>query len=215
MSKKQLYISMALAAVVVWILVTIRMNAVPYLDRLIAQYVENHVTPSIYTFALGITELGSRSFMMPFTIVVGLLLVWLFKDWVPGLFFAGGTLFSHLIGQLIKILVGRERPSILMEANAEGFSFPSGHSLTPVVCYGFLLFLLFIKIQSKSIRVVLQILFILLILSIGLSRIIINVHYLTDVIGGFAIGILFLISLRLMYKYVQTHRSKELPNRDR
>lgn len=208
MSKKHLYITLMLVIIIVTIIMAVRMHDVPYLDHLIAQYIENNVTPSMYGFALGITKLGSRSFLIPFTMIVGFLLVWLFKDWMPGLFFAGGTLFSHLIGKLMKILIGRERPSILVEANAEGFSFPSGHSLTPVVCYGFLLFLLLIKIKSKHVRVILQILVVLLILSIGFSRIVINVHYFTDVIGGFAIGTLFLSLLLLMYHYVQKYDSK-------
>lgn len=207
MSKKKIGMTF-LIVVIVWLVIMARMDFVPYLDHVISNYVEDHVGTSVYSLALNITELGSRSFLIPFTIIVGLLIVWLFKDWVPAIFFALGTLFSHLLGKFIKILVGRERPNILLEANAEGFSFPSGHSLTPVVCYGFLLFLLLIKIKSNRIRLLLQIVFVLLIILIGLSRIVLNVHFFTDVVGGFLIGLLFLVALIKMYSVVESHRQR-------
>src|SRR5690625_8012273 len=98
---------------------------------------------------------------------MSLFLWYLFRDWLAGFLFAGGTLGSHLLNTLIKGLVERERPRILLEANAEGYSFPSGHAMTSLVCYG--LFVYFIVKKSTSQKAVLsiKIAFALLVILIG------------------------------------------------
>lgn len=96
---------------------------------------------------------------------------------------------------MIKALVGRERPSISAALNAEGYSFPSGHAMIPMVCYGLIAYLLGKRMGSGKNRWLVQAMFGCLVLLIGISRFFINVHYLTDIITGFTIGFLFLFLL--------------------
>ncbi len=210
MNKKQSYIYLFLLAFIFilitdWI-VTIMKGEIPYVDRWTRNFVELVADSNTYTFARWITELGSKSFLIPFTIVMGLILIVLFRDWLPALLFASGTLISYLLNMLIKVLVGRERPSIFIEANAEGFSFPSGHSMITMVCYGFLMYLFAKKVSSTPIKIMIQASFSLLIFLIGISRYIINVHFLTDIIAGFTFGFMILLSLISLYEYVDKRR---------
>lgn len=95
-----------------------------------------------------------------------------------------------IITNLVKILVKRARPlNMLLEVS--GFSFPSSHSSVSVVVYGYLIILLnkYYRGKRKKNYIILCILFILL---TGLSRIYFGVHYITDVIRGFSLGIIFL-----------------------
>src|SRR5699024_5714558 len=117
-----------------------------------------------------------------------------FKDYRPALIFGLGTLFAHLLNKLIKTLVMRERPSISTLLDAEGYSFPSGHAMVSIVCYGLLAYFIMIKSQSVKWTRGIQIFFYSVIFLVGISRYILNVHFLTDVIGGFFIGFIVLMA---------------------
>ena len=68
-------------------------------------------------------------------------------------------------------------------------SFPSGHALGTVICYGFLAYLLIPKMPSLFWKWTLGIFILLIVLFEGFSRIFHGNHYLTDVLAGYALGI--------------------------
>ena len=76
-------------------------------------------------------------------------------------------------------------------AHGNGNSFPSGHSLGSIVCYG-AVFLVFLPAARGRWRTVFTTVIVALIALIGISRILLGVHYVSDVIGGWAIGITWL-----------------------
>src|SRR5699024_11306057 len=117
------------------------------------------------------------SFLIPFTLLVAIILWILCKDWLVALFFSGGTLLSHLLNMFIKNMVARERPSISVEANAEGFSYPSGHSMITMVCYGLLMYFLVRTIKNKKIGILVQIGFAFLFFFIFSSCYIIHIYF--------------------------------------
>ena len=77
--------------------------------------------------------------------------------------------------------------------NENGYSFPSGHSITSMVFYGYLIYLIYRYVDNKNIKVSLIIFLSLLILMIGFSRIYLGVHYTSDVLAGFLISVAYLI----------------------
>ncbi|MEI8363852.1 MAG: phosphatase PAP2 family protein [archaeon] len=90
--------------------------------------------------------------------------------------------FTELIFvYIIKHIISRTRPvnEIIQQTN---FSFPSGHAAISIVLFGFLV--VFFWNRKRYVSYLLGI----LILLIGFSRIYLNVHWLTDVIGGYLIG---------------------------
>jgi membrane-associated phospholipid phosphatase len=104
--------------------------------------------------------------------------------------FAGGG----LLNTVLKLVVHRPRPPY-----AAGFlhhaswSFPSGHAMGSLIGYGMLAYavtLLWIHRRSAQLSVVLVAA--LLIVAIGLSRLYLGVHYFSDVVGGYAAGVLWL-----------------------
>ena len=96
----------------------------------------------------------------------------------------------------------RERPSILVEANAVGESFPSGHAMISMVCYGILAYFLARGIKSRKQANSIYVLFSTVILLIGISRYIINVHYLTDIVAGYFFGCILLLFYIYFYEKV-------------
>jgi undecaprenyl-diphosphatase len=93
---------------------------------------------------------------------------------------------------VLKSLVGRLRPVVAHPiAHGTGDSFPSGHSLGSIVCYGAIL-LVFLPAARGRWRTAFVAVIGTLIALIGISRILLGVHYLSDVVGAWAIGITWL-----------------------
>lgn len=93
-----------------------------------------------------------------------------------------------VINQLVKFLVAKERPGILILDVENGFSFPSGHSMAALVFYGLLLYFILRFVRHKNRQVLLSFLCIAVILLVGVSRIYLGVHFFSDVVGGFLLG---------------------------
>jgi undecaprenyl-diphosphatase len=97
-----------------------------------------------------------------------------------------------VLDPVLKALVGRVRPVVAHPiAHGNGNSFPSGHALGSIVCYG-ALFLVFLPAVRGMSRRVLASVVVTLIVAIGVSRLLLGVHYLSDVVGAWALGITWL-----------------------
>src|SRR5204863_2443074 len=97
-----------------------------------------------------------------------------------------------ILDPILKSLVGRLRPVVAHPiAHGTGDSFPSGHSLGSIVCYGAIL-LVFLPAARGRWRPILITVIAALVALIGISRILLGVHYLSDVVGAWALGITWL-----------------------
>ncbi|MBU8857521.1 MULTISPECIES: phosphatase PAP2 family protein [unclassified Micromonospora] len=129
----------------------------------------------------------------PLRVAAVVLVVWLVRRgaprlavWVVVTMVAGG-----LLGALLKLLVGRDRPDLLAPvARAAGYSFPSGHALNATLAAGVLLlvFLPFVRASGRG-RVALWTAALLVTVVTGLSRIALGVHWISDVVGGWVLGV--------------------------
>jgi undecaprenyl-diphosphatase len=97
-----------------------------------------------------------------------------------------------VLDPVLKSLVGRLRPVVAHPiAHGTGASFPSGHALGSIVCYG-ALFLVFLPATRGVWRRVFTGGIVTLIALIGISRLLLGVHYVSDVLGGWALGVTWL-----------------------
>lgn len=109
-----------------------------------------------------------------------------------------------IINNLLKVIIARPRPNINRLVTETGYSFPSGHSITSMVFYGYLIYLIYKYIDNKKIKIPLIIILSLLIVIIGFTRIYLGVHYTSDVIGGFLLGVAYLIIfIGVSNKYIE------------
>lgn len=103
------------------------------------------------------------------------------------------SISSVIINNLIKIIVRRERPDYLRMVMEKSYSFPSGHAMISVLFFGSIIYL----VNKYNLKYKKLITFSLstFVLLVGISRIYLGVHYLTDVVGGYLLGfiVLFLI----------------------
>src|SRR5690625_1074975 len=113
-----------LFVVIIYWVYEIRKGSTPFLDKWLGEFVEHFASTFVYDMFWSVTHLGSKFFLIPFTTIVSVILWVLFKDWLVPLFFAGGTLVSHILNLLINSLVSREILSISVDATDERFCFP-------------------------------------------------------------------------------------------
>lgn len=102
------------------------------------------------------------------------------------------TAGGGLLDTAVKIAVDRPRPSLVDPvATAHGQSFPSGHSMSSTIVYGALV-LVFLPVLSRRLRPVLIGAAVVLVGAIGFSRLALGVHYISDVLGGYVLGMAWL-----------------------
>lgn len=103
------------------------------------------------------------------------------------------SISSVIINNLVKLIVRRERPDYLRMVMEKSYSFPSGHAMISVLFFGSIIYL----VNKYNLKYKKLITFSLstFVLLVGISRIYLGVHYLTDVVGGYLLGfiVLFLI----------------------
>ncbi|GAA3771052.1 phosphatase PAP2 family protein [Micromonospora maritima] len=129
----------------------------------------------------------------PLRVAAAVVVVWLLRRGAPRLavWVVVTMLVGGLLGALLKLLVGRDRPELLDPvARAAGYSFPSGHALNAALAAGVLLlvFLPFAR-DSRAGRVALWTAAALVMVVTGLSRIALGVHWTSDVVGGWVLGV--------------------------
>lgn len=131
-------------------------------------------------------------------IVVSFLLVFILKSNKQRIFLFLDLIGSGLIINITKNIFLRERPIIGQNLLAD-YSFPSGHTFIAITFYGFLLYLV-MKDKKVSYKKLKEGVLLFLIITIPLSRLILGVHYLTDVLGGITLGLAYLFFLIILYE---------------
>ena len=135
---------------------------------------------------------------IPF-IILFFILVFVKNKWYFILEF-GGYAISGIITYFAKLLASRPRPLDALIKIPSSFSFPSGHTLTSLVFYVLLCFILTYNMSIKKRRILIIITFIFVLL-IAASRVYLGVHYISDIIGGVLIGVpVLLMCLNIINK---------------
>lgn len=185
-------------------------------DKKIAQF-----DSSIISSIQGLESPGLTGIMKFFTFigsgkavaVIGLIVLFVLYKFLHHrkelILFLWAVIGTSLVNEVLKTIFHRARPTIHRIVEANGYSFPSGHSMTAFSLYGILAFLLWRHLSTSLSRGLLLIFSFVMIMMIGISRIYLGVHYPSDVLGGFlASGCLLFVSI-WVYQNYQEKRAKE------
>lgn len=121
--------------------------------------------------------------------------------------FLAVVISSGVFNLLLKNVFQRMRPEFNPLVHADGFSYPSGHSMSAFALYGVLGFMIWLKVENKFWRSAMLLVCISMVLLIGTSRIYLGVHYPSDVIGGFLGGASLLAFAVWYYQQKKTEAS--------
>lgn len=154
--------------------------------NLFIQNILSSVPLAVPTF---ITDFG-HGVPMDYVVLAIIILFLFFKNYKSLIIFFASLPFSQLVYSSIKVIIERPRPPIEHRLIEIGhYSFPSGHSTLSMVLYGLLIYFSWKYIKNLKVKYTLTTILCLLIFIIGFTRLWLCVHYLTDVIGGFSLGI--------------------------
>ena len=135
------------------------------------------------------------SIMIALPLVIGSILFFNRKEYKSIVYFCSIPLVTFLLNCIIKPLVHRARPPYEMQIaiHPDSFSYVSSHSLVTICLWGMVIYFINKYCKNRALKIASIIFSILWILFVGVSRIWLGVHHLTDVIGAYLLG-LFLLS---------------------
>lgn len=179
-------------------------------DRPVLWFLAAHRQPWSTTAATVITDAGSPVGVAVTGVVVGAVLAWLRRSWLPLLVIILGGAGIAAINTVVKRVVSRTRPPQMTAVLGEhGYSFPSGHTTGTTVVW--LLSAWMIGrwiIRRRPARVSLWTGALLMIGAVGVTRVYLGVHFLSDVLAGWALGAAWAVIIALVAKvWEQSPRS--------
>lgn len=165
-------------------------------DRPVLDWAINARTPGLTAFVAWYSNTGGPLWQPIITGLVVILLSWRWRDVTPLVLMLIATAGSLLITVVGKRFIGRARPPIedAIPPYETSMSFPSGHSLNALVIAGILAYLLIRHFWDRGLwlKVLFGVAAALYSISMGLTRVFLGHHWLTDVLGAWAIGIAWL-----------------------
>ena len=185
---------LVLFAIISW-LVFIRHSS---FDNIIFDLIRPHITSRRTLLMRAVSFLSNTFFLLPaFMLLLFYFLKTKNRRAAISVFVVAST--SVILLSALKSLIRRPRPEYRLVEGITNFSFPSGHAFMSIAFYGLFIYWAALFIKNKRTMVILIIFMMMIILLIGFSRVYLRVHYATDVMAGWSIGICWLlISLQLV-----------------
>ncbi|QGY79822.1 phosphatase PAP2 family protein [Sphingorhabdus lacus] len=166
------------------------------------------VTPEwLILFMQGVSWIGGG--VQRYVIVTILTLaLWRWWGWGAALAMGLTTLVSAFTSDVMKAFFGRVRPDLVPQLDIiHSPAFPSGHSNNAAVVY-----ILFIMLVAQARHPLWQVAAAIMIVLTGVSRIMLGVHWPTDVLGGWMLGASFAMAAAAVIAYRQHQRTAHFPS---
>lgn len=193
---KRFFLLIILTFIFLFLSIIVKINNSFLIDSVIYKSIIYFRTDNLTCFFKILTRLGTTRVCL----IIGIIIMLIFRK-RKYLLFPFTTIVIKIINLVAKYIIGRPRPNVLRLVNENETSFPSGHAMLSITLYGLIIYLIYSKISKNSVKWILIILFNLVIFFIGISRIYLGVHYFTDIIGGYILGVIYLIIITSYIKF--------------
>lgn len=163
-------------------------------DMTLLTWLRARATPTGYAVFNTISLLGSPATLGVLALGVGALMV-ARRRWIVLAGWAAAFVGGDILNAALKVAIHRPRPPYAADfLPGSSWSFPSGHAMSSLIGYGMLAYILLVvvRIPGRGAQIAVVLGTVLLIAGIGLSRLYLGVHYFSDVLGGYAAGVLWL-----------------------
>ncbi|MGH3931294.1 MAG: phosphatase PAP2 family protein [Pseudonocardiaceae bacterium] len=168
------------------------------LDAPVSGLVHYAREPWLSRFFEVITWAGSVMLLAPLMLLGGLYLRHVIHRWQPLIFLVVSLAGASALSKLIKLAVARPRPLAVALVDADGYGFPSGHSSAATAAWLALALALGAGTPRWGPKVALVSTALVIASLVGLSRVYLGVHEPTDVLGGWSLGALWVVTVRLI-----------------
>ncbi|MEV4918868.1 phosphatase PAP2 family protein [Streptomyces tirandamycinicus] len=126
---------------------------------------------------------------------------------LPALWVAAASLLGSAVQQALKVLVGRQRPVWADPVDSAHYAaFPSGHAMTATVTCGLLLWLLTRTGAGPGLRRTAALLAVVSVLGVGFTRLYLGLHWFTDVLAGWLLGVCLVAAAAGSYERLALNR---------
>ncbi|MDM5452332.1 phosphatase PAP2 family protein [Peribacillus simplex] len=190
---------------------TISANEYLKFDEVVIALVQGLESPLLTSIMKFFTYIGSTSALIILSLFILFFLYKVLKHRLELILFSAVIIGSPLLNFMVKLFFRRARPDLHRLIEIGGYSFPSGHAMNAFSLYSILTFLLWRHITAKWARVLLILFSMTMILSIGISRIYLGVHYPSDIIAGYLAGGFWIaISIWFFQRYQDRRKNKDM-----
>jgi undecaprenyl-diphosphatase len=179
-------------------------------DLAVFAFLDQHVSEPLNDIMMFFTFLGTHKFLIPANLALVAYFLFIRKRKWYSIKIPAISASSVALMFILKHFFNRPRPDVPLLYEAKGLSFPSGHALMSVTFYGLLIYIAYQSEERPWLKWTLIVLLSLLILVVGFTRIYLRVHYTTDVIAGFSIGILWLVFSLWMLRRLEKRSLRKL-----
>ena len=188
---------------------TLHSDLIAKYDAAITKYVISFRTPLLNKILQFITNLGDLYGYIIITTICSLFFFFKFKNWryVAQLVFV--IIISGLSNLALKEVINRARPTAEHLVSVQTLSYPSGHAMSATAFYGFLIYLCYFLKINKWLKGILIFLCSFLIVSIGISRIYLGVHFPSDIAGGIIAGTIWVMFCVLIFNIIDLFRREK------
>jgi undecaprenyl-diphosphatase len=201
-------ILIAAVASFIWVLEAVEAGGlISGVDDYVFHALQGLRSPWMDRFMVIMTGLGDWQVLLPLFAAILLWLAWQ-QRWKAAAYWTAAAGFALVLTQVVKITAGILRPQAVYDGFS-AFSFPSGHAVLATVVYGFLA-VLFSRELNVRYRVSAYAVASVLILTIAASRLYLGAHWLSDVVGGLSLGLIWVSLLGIAYR---SHPAATLPLR--
>lgn len=175
-------------------------------DEQVTAFILSFRNPSLTKFFVFVTEVGDVKGYLVILVISAVLSFLVFKKWKYVTQITLVLILATLSNMMLKRFIDRARPEIEHLVSVKTLSYPSGHAMSSIAFYGFLLYLVYKFKMNKFLKLILMTLLTFLILSIGISRIYLGVHFPSDVVGGWIAGMIWIFFCILIFNLIEVFR---------
>lgn len=141
--------------------------------------------------------------------VVSLIVGFVRRDWLPRAFVAiAALILAWQVSDVFKVLFHRARPPQWLVYHETSYSYASGHAVLAMAFWGIWAFYAVRALAPSPVRTLIVFAIALWVLAIGWSRLALGAHYLTDVIGGYLLGVFFVSLAAIAVRYLESKATR-------